>query len=134
VPAAVEGAGAAGVAHADALVGFATAVVRGDGAALERARDELLRRVGPAGVVDAAAVVGNFEMMDRIADATGIPVDGVLGAAAGSVQRALHMERFASAANTPRRLALRLLGPVLEPLMRRALRAMGPRMGRRAGS
>ncbi|MCP3975200.1 MAG: hypothetical protein GY720_12000 [bacterium] len=30
--------------------------------------------LGPAGLVDAAGTIGNFEMMNRIADATGMPV------------------------------------------------------------
>ena len=45
-----------------------------DPAHLSEARTQLLAEVGPSGVVDAAAVIGNFEMMNRIADATGMPV------------------------------------------------------------
>jgi hypothetical protein len=45
----------------------------GDGD-LAAARAEVLAELGGAALVDAAAVHGNFEMMNRIADGTGIPV------------------------------------------------------------
>ena len=46
------------------------------GTAKERAstRQAVIEAVGPTGLVDAAAVIANFEMMNRIADATGMPV------------------------------------------------------------
>ena len=37
-------------------------------------RDEVTEALGSTGLVDAAGVIGNFEMMNRIADATGMPV------------------------------------------------------------
>ncbi|MBT8201679.1 MAG: hypothetical protein HKN74_09725 [Acidimicrobiia bacterium] len=41
---------------------------------LEDTRREVLDAVGESGLVDAAGVIANFEMMNRIADATGMPV------------------------------------------------------------
>ncbi len=38
-------------------------------------RAELSERLGAKGLVDAAAVVGFFNAIDRVADATGIPLD-----------------------------------------------------------
>jgi len=38
---------------------------------------------------------------DRIADATGIPLDPMLHAASGEVRAELGLSRFGSAANTP---------------------------------
>lgn len=35
---------------------------------------EIIDKLGPEALVDAAAVHGNFEMMNRVADASGIPV------------------------------------------------------------
>ena len=64
-----------GVAHAAELTGFAEAAVRGDTAAIAAARHTLRAKAGSAALVDAAAVIGNFERMTRIADATGIPLD-----------------------------------------------------------
>ena len=39
-------------------------------------QDAVLETLGAEALVDAAAVLGNFEMMNRVADATGIPVAG----------------------------------------------------------
>jgi len=41
---------------------------------LEDLQTEIVAELGSAALVDAAAVFGNFEMMNRVADATGIPV------------------------------------------------------------
>jgi hypothetical protein len=57
------------------LVEFAEAVVGGDDERLARARTGLSERLGAKGLVDAAAVVGFFNAIDRVADATGIPLD-----------------------------------------------------------
>lgn len=42
--------------------------------AIAPAREWVLDELGGEALVDAAGVIGNFEMMNRIADATGIPV------------------------------------------------------------
>ena len=60
--------------HGVALLDFVDALLVGAEADLTRARDKLLEEMGPASLVDAAAVVGNFQMMNRVADATGMPV------------------------------------------------------------
>ena len=54
------------------LIGFVDAVLRNDGVAV--ARELLDRTLGPDAVVDASGVIANFEMMNRIAEGTGIPV------------------------------------------------------------
>ena len=56
------------------LLDFVDAVLTGDGPSQESARSAVLDALGPTGLVDAAGVIGNFEMMNRIADATGMPV------------------------------------------------------------
>jgi hypothetical protein len=40
---------------------------------IEAAGDAVRSEVGEAGLVDAAAVIGNFQMMNRVADGTGMP-------------------------------------------------------------
>lgn len=45
-----------------------------DAEPLESIHAEIQDELGGAALVDAAAVFGNFEMMNRVADATGIPV------------------------------------------------------------
>ena len=55
----------------------------------------------PGAFVDAAAVIGAFNVVDRIANATGIPLDAGLAAMSGEVREELDLARFASSANTP---------------------------------
>ena len=96
-----ETAGDAGVAHGARLVAFAEAVMAGDEGAMVRTRAALRAVVSPAEFVDVCAVIGAFNVVDRIADATGIPLDPMLDAMSGDVQQTLGLTRFASAANTP---------------------------------
>ena len=56
------------------LLDFVDAVLTGDEHQQNAARDAVLGALGPTGLVDAAGVIANFEMMNRIADATGMPV------------------------------------------------------------
>ena len=56
------------------LLAFVDAAVLRDADELPTARRALLDRAGPAAVVRAAAVAGNFEMMNRLLDAIGVPV------------------------------------------------------------
>src|SRR5262249_42163424 len=67
--------GDCGIPRGDLLVDFAEAVLGGDEASLARARMRLTEALGTDALVDAAAVVANFNAIDRIADATGIPID-----------------------------------------------------------
>ncbi len=118
-----KAAATSGVAHAEALVVFTEAVLGEDDGELTRARGELLDKVGPERLVDAAAVVGNFERMVRIADSTGIPLDAPLALASEDLRTELGLDRFGSAANTP--LAgrfSRVLGRALQPVLRPAMR------------
>ncbi|MEM7284837.1 MAG: hypothetical protein AAF480_00665 [Actinomycetota bacterium] len=55
-----------------ALLALTDAIVLRDEAERDAALDELVPMVGTAGAVRAAAVVGNFEMMNRNLDAMGI--------------------------------------------------------------
>ena len=56
------------------LLRFTDAALTGDGLELAEARTAVRRSAGDAALVDAAGVIGNFEMMNRIADAVGMPV------------------------------------------------------------
>ncbi len=53
------------------LEDFVAAVVAGDGARSDDARSVLVDRYGTDWMVDASAVIATFEMMTRLADATG---------------------------------------------------------------
>jgi hypothetical protein len=94
--------GDAGVAHGAELLGFVEAVMGADDARLARARELLRAVLGPAAFVDACAVIGAFNVVDRIADATGIPLDGGMLGMSAEVRAELDLERFGSSANTPR--------------------------------
>ncbi len=56
-----------------ALLDFVTAVIHRTGD-LPAARARLVATVGAAGAVRAAAVAANFQMMNRLVDATGVPI------------------------------------------------------------
>jgi alcohol dehydrogenase class IV len=115
-----------GVAHGAVLIAFAEAVLGSNGEGLDQTRAHLQRELGNAALVDAAAIVATFEQMDRIADATGIPLDAVVQIASQDVQAELGLASFASSHNTPSsalgRLAARLIAPIRTPMMRLASR------------
>jgi alkylhydroperoxidase family enzyme len=94
-----DAAGESGVARGAELLAFTEAVMSGQGVAPARAR---LRAVlSPECYVEVAAVIGAFNVVDRIADATGIPLDDMMLAMSGDLRAELGLSRFASAANTP---------------------------------
>jgi hypothetical protein len=124
-------AAGSGIAHAETLLAFADAAVEGSDAALDPARGRLLEALGPECLVDAAAVVGNFERMVRIADSTGIPLDAPVTAMSEDLRADLGLNDFHSSANTPRMGPLGLfLGRNLRSLSRIAFRLLGTRARR----
>jgi hypothetical protein len=121
-------AAGSGIAHAPALLAFAEAAVAGGDEALAAARDRVRAELGPEQLVDAAAVVSNFERMVRIADATGIPLDAPVNAMTADLRAELGIDAFDSSANTPGVGALgRFLGRSLQPLALLAFRLIGSR-------
>jgi hypothetical protein len=54
------------------LIRFVDAVIGSDDPTIVRSL--LAESLGPAAVADAAGVIANFEMMNRIAEGTGMPV------------------------------------------------------------
>ncbi|MEL6983079.1 MAG: hypothetical protein AAFO29_11700 [Actinomycetota bacterium] len=58
------------------LLAFTDAAVLRDPDEMPAARAALHEAAGPKAVVRAAAVAGNFEMMNRLLDATGVVVTG----------------------------------------------------------
>ncbi len=124
-----------GVAHADSLLAFADAMVGSDDQALARVRERVLNRLGPEQLVDAAAVASNFERMVRIADATGIPLDGGLDLMTEDMRAELALGHFGAAANTPGSgRARRAAGWLLRPIVFSVLRIAGRIRGLRGGS
>ena len=90
--------GDSGVPNGRRLIAFAESVLGEDDAALTRARDDLAAALGPAGLADAAAVVGLFDAIDRVADATGIPLEDEKAAASADFRATLDLDRFSVSA------------------------------------
>jgi hypothetical protein len=95
---------------------------------LPSARRLIEHQLGPAALVDAAAVIGNFQRMTRIADGTGIPLDAPVAAMTADIREELGINEFGSAAYTPRvgwwkRKVFRVLQPLMIGRLRRQLDA-----------
>lgn len=56
------------------LLRFVDAVMSGTPEDLASAQAAIINDLGPESLVDAASVFGNFEMMNRVAEGTGIPI------------------------------------------------------------
>lgn len=111
-----KGTGGGGVRHGETLLGFTEAVMGDNEPLLDRARQEVLEKLGPEQLVDAAGVVATFNTMDRIADSTGIPLDGPLDIMTVAMRTEIGLDQFPSAANTPKPGALkRMLSRALKP-------------------
>ena len=84
-----------GVPHGDRLVEFAEAVLADSDEQLLRVRSALRGSLGDAALVDAATVVGFFNAIDRVADATGIPLDPERVPQTADFRAALGLDAFA---------------------------------------
>jgi hypothetical protein len=89
--------GDGGIPHGAVLVSLADAVLGDDEDALGALRLAAYRALGPAGLSDAVAVIGLFNAIDRVADATGIPLEPDKAAASADFRVALGLDRFAVA-------------------------------------
>jgi hypothetical protein len=92
----------AGVEHGKELLAFTEAVMGEDDAALAHERASLRAVLSPGCFVEVVGIIAGFNVVDRIADATGIPLDSALQAMAGDLRRDLDLGRFASSANSPK--------------------------------
>jgi len=91
----VDGA-ASGIPHGDLLVAFAEAVTLGNQPAMAQARLALRTALGDAALVDAAGIVGMFNGLDRVADATGAPLEDWKAADTADMRTALGIDDFAA--------------------------------------
>lgn len=90
----------AGVPEGRALINFTDALVEQSSDGLRDARQVLAQRLGADAVVQSAAVAATFSMLDRVANATGIPFEKEFAPAARPIQNVLGLEKFRSAANS----------------------------------
>lgn len=86
--------------HGNLLIRFAEALLGEEDHGLTRARDALAAALGPPGLADAAGVVGLFNAIDRVADATGIPLEPEKAAVSADFRAALDLDRLAVADRT----------------------------------
>ena len=85
---------ASGVAHAALLIEHAESVHAGEVARAAGVRARIRRELGDAALVDCAAVVGIFEAVVRIADATGIPLEPYKAELSADLRSSLGIDRF----------------------------------------
>jgi len=94
--AAAEGGG---VPYGSLLIEFAESVLGDDNARIFEARAGLRKTMNDAALVDAAAVIGFFNAIDRVADATGIPLDAERLPQTADFRAALGIDTFAQSRN-----------------------------------
>lgn len=115
-----------GVAHGAELVAYADAAVARS-ADLAAARKAVQDTLGDVEVVDAAAVIANFQRMVRIADGTGIPIDAPLDVLSADLRQEIGINEFPSAQGRGKNSALRrLAAPLMRRFASRVLRSQSP--------
>ena len=92
------GLGGGGVARGAMLNRFATAVLADDAAELAAARRDIAETMGGAALIDTAAVAALFNAIDRVADATGIPLEKQKAEATADFRAIIGIDDFAAAA------------------------------------
>lgn len=91
----VQGDG--GVAHGRLLVEFAEAVLGDDDQKLAGIRGGMAGELGSKALVDSAGVVALFNAIDRVADATGTPLEDVKAERSVDFRETLGINDFYSA-------------------------------------
>jgi hypothetical protein len=85
-----------GVPHSSELINFVDGALTGT-PDLATARSKLVEAAGAEVTADAAAVIGNFQRMTRIADSTGIPVEEATAAMTTDLRNDLRLNDFVTA-------------------------------------
>ena len=74
---------------------FADAVLGTDDKRLAEIQSEIRRKLGDAALCDAAGIAATFNAIDRVADATGIPIEDVKADSTADFRAALGINAFA---------------------------------------
>jgi hypothetical protein len=88
------------VEHGEALLAYADAIYENDSIAVMEKREQVLKKIGPSGLVEAAATAANFSMLDRIANAAGIQIEAIAVGQTEDFRAELGINDYVSAANT----------------------------------
>jgi len=83
------------IPHGALLVGFADAALGPDDRRLADTQASIRAAMGDAALVDAAAIVATFNAIDRVADATGIPIEPAKAQSTADIRAALGINTFA---------------------------------------
>jgi hypothetical protein len=89
------GQGDGNIPHGALLVKFAEAVLGRDDQSLAAIRGQIRAQMGDAALVDAAAIAATFNAIDRVADATGIPIEESKAEATAAFRATLGINAFA---------------------------------------
>ena len=92
----MDGSASTGVRDADVLLPLVDTALRGDDGSLTHAREAVRGSMGMAALVDAAAVIGGFDGITKVADATGIPLDARVAEPSATWRAELGIDAFAS--------------------------------------
>ena len=90
-----DGPGDSGVPSGGLLADFTEAVLGNSESRLVIARQRLGSKLGDGGLVDASAVIANYNALDRVADATGIPLEAAKEANTAELRAVLGINDFA---------------------------------------
>ena len=86
-----------GIENGARLILFTTAVLGDDAGELKAAREDIAAVMGGAALTDTAAVAALFNAIDRVADATGIPLEDVKAEATADFRADIGIDAFAAA-------------------------------------
>lgn len=124
-----DAAAGSGLANAEALLEWIDAAMSLDVAETAKTRQRVFDEMGVEAMVDAAAVMGNFERMTRIADGTGIPLDAPVNILGADLQDDLGLHEFQSAQNSTRAGFFAVaMGKLLAPLVLKLLPFIAKRL------
>ena len=85
---------ASGVPQGDFLLRLTDAIAAQNQALLASLRHEGGERLGEPGLIDAMGVASGFNAITRVADATGIPLDGFMADRSAGVREAAGINQF----------------------------------------
>lgn len=89
-----QGVDDGGIPYGRSLIAFVEAVMGDNDEVLVNRRQQLAEEIGGEGLVDAAAVIAMFNYVDRVADATGIPLDEILESTTKDIRSSLGIDEW----------------------------------------